>query len=204
MLHVIIYIHRSGSNSLSFSLSEKLSLPSLGEVMYKCRGSDNINFKNHFDNFILSTKGNDFIVKFHVQDLKRLHDICPQSLETFLDSDLKFYYPIRLNYKYQITSQMIAANTQQWLRTRNTTEKIVLNDSDIPLYFSQLSDSLRIQGELYRKFPGEVVLLKEDDNPYPKYNVRFTGLKTFLKKEIFPELDVLSMFYSDTSEYFKF
>ena len=204
MLHVIIYIHRSGSNSLSFSLSEKLSLPSLGEVMHECRGSDNLNFKNHFDNVILSTKGNDFIVKFHVQELKRLYDICPQSLETFLDSDLKFYYPIRLNYKHQITSQMIAANSQQWLRTRNTTEKIVLNDSDIPLYFSQLSDSLRIQGELYRKFPGEVVLLKEDDNPYPKYKVRFTGVKTFLKKEIFPELDVLSMFYSDTSEYFKF
>jgi hypothetical protein len=103
---------------------------------------------------------------------------------------------------------MIAQKTLNWGRNRDTTEVIILEEDQIPEYTAKLTNLLSIQGEWFKVFPGELLTLENrDDDPYPKYQFRFKGLKSFSKKEnfdyltLFRDIDVLAVFNEGNSRY---
>lgn len=201
MLNAVVYIHRSGSTTAAKSIAQQHNLEFLGEVMHKYRLSPISEFINQVNEILKYSKTNNIMVKFHILDLIRVKEYSNDLFEIVLRTSDKLYYPLRLDYKSQIISQMIAGKTNEWSKNRNTSKVIILNESDIPRYTKELVKLLEIQGSWFKKFTGELIILEHQSyNSYPKYNYKIIGIKSFLKKthnsylDFFDDLDVLSIF----------
>jgi len=208
MLHTVIYTHRSGSTTSAKKIAEHSNAQYLGEVMHPYRREPNVEIHvNQLQEILSLAQYKDIVVKFHVIDLLKFYNFSVNILkDIFLKSD-KIYYPIRIDYKAQIISQMIADKTQQWSENRAIDKKIILNDSDIPKYTENLINQISIQGQWYKTFSGELLILENQIyDPYPRYEYEFRGLKSFLQKKndkisLFDNIDVLTIFENGNSKY---
>lgn len=212
MLHIIIFIGRSGSTTFSYELANKFNAKLLGEIMHSYRKDDAISYAQKFNDIVsmlISLSHNEnVVVKFHIYDILRVFNCSRDNIRQLFQMSTKLYYLIRLDYKTQIISQMIADKTNQWSRNRDTSKVIVLAEEKIPRYTRELIQLLSIQGEWFKKFPGELLILESTgNNPYPKYNFEFKGIKSFLKKKnfdyltLFQDIDVLTIFNNGNSKY---
>lgn len=180
----------------------------LGEVMYSYRSDPNIhNHILHLHEIMSLAQNRDIVVKFHVVDLIRFYNFSINILKDIFIRSSKLYYTIRLDYKAQIISQMIALKTQQWSENRDVHQKIILNDSEIPKFTENLIHQISIQGEWFKTFPGDLLILEDQIyNPYPKYEFEFRGIKSFLQQKnskisLFDDIDILSVFHNGDSKY---
>jgi hypothetical protein len=209
MLYTIIYIHRSGSASAAHKISNELGTQDLGEIMHGYRTNPNSKEYIARVNEILSMSQNeDILIKLHVLDLVRIYEYSVDLVKEIFKQSSELYYTIRLDYKSQIISQMISDKTRNWSGNRDTTKVITLKDEKIPGYIANLTNCLSIQGEWFKVFPGELLVLENRDSaPYPKYQFRFNGIKSFLNKEkldyhaLFPDIDVLDIFNKGNIKY---
>jgi len=209
MLYTIISNPRSGSTSAAGTIADELGVLNLGEVMLEHRNnSSSEEYIARVNEILCMSQNKDILIKLHVTDLLRIYHYSVDLLKEVFKQSSKLYYTVRLDYKSQVVSQMIARKTLNWGRNRDTTEVIILEEDQIPEYTARLTNLLSIQGEWFKVFPGELLTLENrDDDPYPKYQFRFKGLKSFSKKEnfdyptLFRDIDVLAVFNEGNSRY---
>lgn len=213
MLHTIIYIQRTGSSTFSDELANRLNANLLGEIMHLHRTKHTIDYAESFNKIISELISQsiteDIVVKFHISDITRIMNSSRYVIKQLFQNSYKLYYPIRLDYKSQLISMIIARQTLEWTSDRNVSNQIKIHENDILSMSENLKRMLSIQGEWSKQFPGELIILENrKSNPYPKYNITFKGIKSFLKGKnnsnysyLFPEIDVMEIFNNGNSEY---
>lgn len=213
MLHTIIFIQRTGSTTFSSELANSLGAILLGEIMHPHRHESiheySVNFNKIITELVSRSISEDIVVKFHINDITRIWNNSRYYIKHLFNNSYKLYYPIRLDYIPHIISMIIAQKTLEWGYNRNTSSQMKIIENDIYYYSQILKRLLAIQGEWHKQYPGELVVLENRvSNPYPKYDIKITGLKSFLKKNpdndysyLFPKMDIMETFNNGNKDY---
>lgn len=213
MLHTIIYIQRTGSTTFSSELANNIGANSLGEIMDPHRHENTHEYSKNFNKIISELVSRsileDIVIKFHINDIIRVWNNSQHYIKHLFNNSHKLYYPIRLDYIPHIISMIIAQKTLEWGYNRNTSSQMKISENDIYYYGQILKRFLAIQGEWHKQYPGELVVLENRvSNPYPKYDIKFIGLKSFLKKNLnndysylFPKMNIMETFNNGNQDY---
>jgi LPS sulfotransferase NodH len=200
MLYTIIANPRSGSTSAAKEIANELGVHNLNEIMHGYRHNTTSEERiARVIEVLAMSRNKDILIKFHVEDLVMIHEYSVNLLKEVFKRSSKLYYTVRLDYKSQIISQILAQKTNYWGRNRNTDEVVVLEADQIPKYNDKLINMLSIQGEWFKAFPGKLLVLENrESNPYPKFQFKFEEFD-YLNR--FQDIDVLAIFNEGNSRY---
>jgi len=233
MLYTIIYTHRTGSNAIAHKLSSEFGILNLGEVMYPYR----VNLSTNSTGFINQTRvmlsmvksdciafvekllSNDqnVLVKFHIMDLIQLYIYSPRLVKDIFEKSSKLFYTIRLDHEAQIKSQLAANKTQVYHNRQeyaDTTQTILIRDTEITQYSNTLLQQTSIQGQWYTEFPGVLFVLENwsasisntDYKAYPNcYTFKISSKGRILADTechtLFPKVDILEILQAGNTQY---
>lgn len=217
MLHLIISTPRSGSNSLCRYLNRNIAgSKNLFEVITDFTFNNSTSTKNTEDviqllkNLMKRSSNEDLIVKCHVEQLLSFY---PQHVD-FLDNFLKtakLYYCLRLNLSQQIKS--ICGIQSTGICDRRTEKNNIFITGQNAFYMcSKTILQVGIQGELYKHYPGDLMILEEMTNKYAENDLTLSSVKyddtysftydsIYTQKFVEQQVDVLAIFNNGNSLY---
>ena len=209
MLHLVISTPRSGSNALCRYLHQQTGAVNLYEIIsdhYDLNGNLSKDIVFIFKKIMERSITEDLIVKCHIDHLMLLY---PQHLD-LLDRFLKqstIYYCVRLNLADQLKSFISVERTGAFDH-RDQHQTISISGSDALRIYSKILLEIGIQGELYKHYPGELMLLEEMSDDYKnsfskKYNEVYTYSydSEYTRKLVERPVNILEVFNKGNSLY---
>jgi hypothetical protein len=206
MLYTVVATPRSGSTSLCELLAAQYNAENLGEVYFPSHRKITPSlFKVKTQELIHSAMYKNTVVKILLSENEYMSKDVIRSL---LGNSEKIFYCVRLDHAAQVKSILAGQQTKKYNRRTQTDTPVTiyLDGNTVEVQGDRLIKCLRMQGQWYKEFPGELCILDDWGNePYHNtYNfVISKSTKEFLnpsiKSYIDREFDVLSEFYKGDS-----
>ena len=202
MLHLVISIPRSGSNSLCKSLSVQHNAFNVYEPVSDHRDSQNeltTSISLIIKDLLAKSSQQDIVAKFHIDHLLLLF---PQNKNILVDlfNKSKLYYCLRLNFAEQIKS-MQGINKTGVCDQRVDKSTQMITGADANSIALKLVNEISIMGEWYKSFNGELKVLERMSETYSNGGFgRYTDTYSFIydsehtKKFVEQPVDVLEIF----------
>lgn len=211
MLHLVISTPRSGSNSLCRYIQQVTGAKNLYEVITDARDEHNNLVSDPaavIKQLLQQSQNLDLVVKCHVDHLMMLY---PQRMDVLhqLLTSAKLYYCLRLNLLEQIKST-IGIEFTGVCDHRTATTNILIRGQDALRIYSKILLETSIQGELYKYYPGDIMILEHMSSKYAeadlasnKYNdiYCFTYDSEYTKTLVEQKINVKSVFEQGNSLY---
>lgn len=202
MLHLVISIPRSGSNSLCKFLSTQHSAINMFEPVTDNRDSQSeltTSISLIVKDLLTKSSQQNIVAKFHIDHLLLLF---PQDKNILVDlfSKSKLYYCLRLNFAEQIKSMQGITKTGI-CDERFDKSNLMITGADANNIALKLVNEIGIMGEWYKSFNGELKVLENmsetySNNGFSRYNDTYSFIydSEHTKKFVEQPVDVLEIF----------
>jgi hypothetical protein len=211
MLHLVISTPRSGSNSLCRYIGATTGAKNLYEIIGS--GTDKYgnltgNPTEIIKNILSQSRRVDLVVKCHIEHIMLLY---PQELDLIqqLFLSAKLYYCVRLNLSDQIKSTFGIELTNVCDQGGGSGNILIKGQTALRV-FSDIVHHVSIMGELYKYYPGDIMILEEQSGIYAqsaadsgKYNNKyyFSYDSVYTHMLVERKIDIMKVFKQGNSSY---